>query len=121
MSEIREVDNSGAVIKLSEPQPIMSPSIVVGEPGQIEEMAVAQALGIEGDVSKYSDEIQSIIAWAKREGFQNPAELKWMIHSLQNRLGTPPLSEKWINSVARFAYIQNETHKLQEEERALML
>lgn len=121
MSDIREVDSTGAVIKLSEPQPIAGPSIIVGEPGQIEEMAVAQALGIDGDLSKYSDEIKSIISWAKREGYSNPTELKWMIHSLQNRLGTPPLSEKWINSVARFAYIQNETHKLQEEERSLML
>jgi hypothetical protein len=41
--------------------------------------------------------------------------LKWAIRSLQGRVGTPPLGEKWLPYLTKYAYIKLESLKMQKE------
>lgn len=123
MNEIREVADG----KLVEEAPV-APSAPLGtslngfSEGEVDKMAVAQLLGLEtsSEQSKYSDQLDDIVAWAKSEGYKDPQELKWIVRSLQDRLGSPPLSEKWITRVARYAHLSMETQKLEAEKQSLM-
>lgn len=122
MSQIRDLVDGKVVEELqravSEPSPI---SIDLPD-GYMDTMAVAQQLGLEkqSEISRYQDDIQNIVNWAKLEGYENSTELKWMIRALQYRLGTPPLGEKWVARVSRYAFLKLQENKIQEEANGLM-
>jgi len=105
------------------PQEIASsPVNDISRTGLLDELAVSQVMGLETDSerSKYKDEIQNLIQWAKQEGYKDFTELKWKLRELQTQLGTPPLTEKWITRASRYAYLDMETKRLKDEQMGLM-
>jgi hypothetical protein len=46
---------------------------------------------------------------------RSPEGVKWAIRSLQGRVGTPPLGEKWLPFLSKYAYIKLESMKMQKE------
>lgn len=121
--EIKEV-RDGQVIEPTTPAQIPN---VASNPTQLpdgflDRMAVSQVMGLEtdSDRSKYESEMDNIIKWAKMEGYENPSQLKWIINRLQDRLGTPPLTEKWITRVGRYAALALQEKQIKDEQDSLM-
>lgn len=123
MNDIRQIID-GKIVQEPEPTPVVpsNPTLNGFSEGEADKVAVAQLMGLETDSDKlqYSDQIDDIIAWAKQEGYKDTSELKWIVRSLQDRLGSPPLTEKWVTRVARFAHLSLETQKLEAEKQSLM-
>ena len=105
------------------PQEIASSPITdILEDGTLDALAVSQVMGLEKDSerSQYKDEIQTLIKWARQEGYKDFTELKWKLRALQTKLGTPPLTERWITRASRYAHIDMETRRLQREQEELL-
>jgi hypothetical protein len=122
MGEIRTVGPDGKVIIpeeiMQEPADSfkdMAPDII--KPNNIDEIAVAQVLNLdEREREQYNEEIHTLIAWAKTQNkYDNPMELKWIIRELMTKLGTPNMNEKWITKASRYAYLNMEGRKIQQE------
>ena len=123
MSQIRIVDNQGNEVVKTPQEIALSPQVETGLPeGFMDEMAVSQVVGLENDSdrAKYKEEIQNLIKWAKLEGYDSPQQLKWMVRQLQDRLGTPPLTESWITRLNRYAVIALQQKRLEDEQSSLM-
>lgn len=121
MAEIREVGQDGEIV--TEPQTILNnkPDGLVGN--VTEDMmlrAVEQAMGLEteADRGKYRGKTQELLEYAKlMSEDHSPDSIKWAIRSLEMRLGDPPISEKRINFVARYAFLYKESAKIKKEMR----
>lgn len=124
MNEIRQVIDDRVV----DEQPAADPIVATNSPvngfsnGEVDKMAVGQLLGLEthSEQAKYSDQLDEIVAWAKQEGYKDTQELRWIVRSLQDRLGSPPITEKWVTRVSRYAHLSMETQKLEAEKQELM-
>jgi hypothetical protein len=112
--DIQVVDQNG-----NEPQPLENkvPETTPVITGQMMEQSVGQMFDLlPSEISRYSDKIQTLIAYAKTQtDSTSPEALKWAIRSLQGRVGTPPLGQKWINYLGQYAWIKLESMKLQKE------
>lgn len=114
MNEIRGLEDSSP----ADPNP---QGQVGSDPG-IDKIAVSQVIGLEteADRAKYGDDLENIVNWCKREGYKSPEQLKWIVKSLMAKLGTPPLGEKWVTAMGRFAYLDLQVEKLEAEKYSLM-
>lgn len=122
MSEIRIVED-GKVVENTPQEIAASPVNDMGFPeGFLDEQAVAQVTGLENDSDKsaHKDDIKAIIKWAKLEGYDTHEGLKWMIRKLQDRLGTPPLTEKWITRLSRYATLALQEQRIKSEQESLL-
>jgi len=73
------------------------------------------------EVSQYKTKIRTLIDYAKlKTDDHSPEGLKWALRNLQLKVGTPPIGEKMINYLTRYAYLYLETKKL-EKEREMFL
>lgn len=119
MSEIRKISESGEVVD-SKPQEVGESHKSVSAPvvPELQQKAVSQALGLESDieVSKYRDNLETVLEWAKtKTKDHSPEGLKWAIRNLELRLGTPPFGENRVRFLARYAYLQMESGKITKE------
>jgi hypothetical protein len=119
MADIKIVDASGKEVNTASkidtetPQQISGPAL----PRLLED-SVAELMGIEDSAEKNRsiDKINTLIDYAKSQTKDHsPENIKWIIRSLELKLGTPPLAEKRINYVARYAYLMSEKSKLDKE------
>lgn len=122
MAIIRQVVD-GKVVIPEEPKAPEQPAPMDSYqlPGVMDEEAVAQVLDVHDKMTLYDHELKTIVKWAQNEGYKNPDELKWIVRSLQTKLATPPLTEKWVTRVARYAYLQLEGNRLQKEKESLII
>lgn len=68
------------------------------------------------EMSRFESKINTLIEYAKTQTDDHtPEGLKWAIRALQGRVGTPPLGEKWINYLTRYAYLATEKQKISKE------
>jgi hypothetical protein len=96
---------------------------VAGEPGETTNfsdvliMSVGQLFDLKpSEMGAMKDKIQILIDYAKTQtDNDSPESIKWAIRSLQGKVGTPPLGEKWINYLSKYAYLKLEGLKLKEE------
>lgn len=106
----------------SSPVPVVT-SISPSEGGTVQDMeykALGQVLGLEtsSSLQKYSGDLKTLVEYAKHNTEDHtPQGLKWAIRSLELRLGTPPLAEDRVKYVTRYAYLVNETRRLEEEKK----
>lgn len=80
--------------------------------------AVEQVMGIESEEEKrrYRDDLDILLQYAKSQTKDHsPENIKWIIRSIELKLGTPPLAEKRIKYMARYAYLSLENNKIKEE------
>lgn len=117
MSEIQIVDDAGNIVEeapevVGEPAPPSAPVLP-----EMQTKAVEQVLGIENEVesSKNRDEVEILLKWAKSKGHTDINDIKWAIRDLGLSVGSPPLGESRIKYLARFAYLQMESDKINEE------
>lgn len=113
--QIKIVDNQGEEI-VEEPREAKEPAettnyddILITSVGQLFDMKPSEM-----GVSK--DKIQLLIDYAcTQTDERTPEAIKWVIRSLQGKVGTPPLGEKWINYLSKYAYLKLEGLKLKKE------
>jgi hypothetical protein len=68
------------------------------------------------EMGLFSNKIQTLIEYAKTQtDDKSPEGIKWALRSLQGKVGTPPLGEKWINYLGKYAYLKLEQIKLDKE------
>lgn len=112
--EIKVLDDNGEQVE--EKQLDTTPD-TIGSPSQIDEIAVAQVLELEGSQkAKYSNDINTLVEWAKSQtDDHDPINLKWVIRDLRMRIGSPALHEDPIRHLSRFAYLDLEGRRIKKE------
>lgn len=85
--------------------------------GELEYNAVGQMFDLKpSEIGLFRDKIGTLLAFARTQTDDHTIEgLKWAIRSLQNKVGTPPLGEKMINYLNKYAYLKMESNKLQKD------
>lgn len=99
-------------IETQEPEQLSSP-VAEG----LQQAAIQQVMDIEdSEKHKYTRDLEILLDYAKSQTKDHsPQNLKWVIRSLELKLGTPPLAERRIKYVSRYAYLVLETSKIKEE------
>lgn len=68
------------------------------------------------EIQASKERLNLLIDYAKTQTDDHTTEgLKWAIRALQGRVGTPPLGEKWLPYLSKYAYIKLESLKMQKE------
>ena len=102
-----------------EPKELKNPEEISGPVGeQLIRSSIEQVMGLEAqeDKHRYRDKIDTLIEYAKTQTQDwSPENIKWVIRSIELKLGTPPFSEKRINYVAQYAYLCMESQRLEED------
>ena len=117
--DIKIVNSEGKEVHTSAKIDTETPEQMSGEalPRLLED-SVAEVMGIEDSAEKNRsmDKIQTLIEYAKSQTTDHsPENIKWAIRHLELKLGTPPLAEKRINWLSRYAYLLSEKKKLDSE------
>lgn len=122
MAEIKIVDENG-VEKAQEPKSELKSENNISSPvlPELQEKAIFQVVGLDdsNEQSAYRHKAQTLLEYAKSQTeYHSPENLKWIIRSLELKLGTPPLAEKRVNYLARYAWLEMEESKLKKEKLA---
>lgn len=68
------------------------------------------------EIQQYKGRIDTLLEWAKsRTEDHSPENLKWELRSLSIKLGTPPMTEKLIEYLYRYVYLDMETKRIEKE------
>lgn len=122
MAEIKIVDENG-VEKAQEPKSELKSENNISSPvlPELQEKAIFQVVGLDdsNEQSAYRHKAQTLLEYAKSQTEDHsPENLKWIIRSLELKLGTPPLAEKRVNYLAHYAWLEMEESKLKKEKLA---
>jgi len=85
--------------------------------GELEMQAVGSLFDLKpSELSLFSDKIGTLIDYAKSQTDDHSREgILWAIRSLENKVGTPPLGEKMINYLNKYAWLKLEQKRLDDE------
>ena len=114
-------DDSPQVEEIAPQEHVTNGSLSSGNIDATLERSIGIALGLEkeSEFSKYADKIHTLLEYAKKESPDHtPENIKWVIRSLELKLGSPPFAEKRINHVARYAYLLSEESRIAKEKEA---
>lgn len=85
-------------------------------------LLLAQRVGQElfnlrpSEVSRHKAKLNTLIDYAKSKTDDHSTEgLKWALRTLSLKLGTPPMGEKLISYLTRYAYLDLESQKIEKE------
>jgi hypothetical protein len=68
------------------------------------------------ELARYDSKINTLIDYAKmKTDDHSPEGLKWALRTLGLKLGTPPMGEKVIDYLTRYAYLDLESRKIELE------
>jgi hypothetical protein len=101
--------------KLTEPDKLSPPVMP-----ELSERAIQQVMGLEkeSEMQLYKRDVETLLEYAKSQTKDHsPENLKWIIRSLELKLGTPPFAEKRVKWLARYAYLLMEEGKIQKEKK----
>lgn len=118
---IRDVSDTGQVRESSPEKPLESErSISSPVLPEMELGAIADVLDIDRKaIGKWDDQLNELLHYAKTQSKDHSLEnLKWAIRSLELKLGTPPLAEKRITFLSRYAYLLKEESAIKKEKEA---
>ena len=93
------------------------PDTVVSTTGQLLVQSVAEMFDLKpSESSKFQSKINTLIDYAKTQTDQHsPEGIKWALRSLALKVGTPPLGEKLITYLTKYAYLATEKKNLEKE------
>lgn len=117
MADIKMVDESGKDLGNQQRVPKTPDVVFQGKPDAITRTAVEQVMDLDvKNAIQYRDSVDILVKWAKQETKNgSPEAVKWAIRELEMSLGSPPISEKRVAYVARYAYLRMEKAKLEKE------
>jgi hypothetical protein len=98
---------------------LKEPETVPIIPGDILLFSVGQMFDLKPiEIASNREKLNLLIDFAKTQTEDRSAEgIKWAIRSLQGKVGTPPLGQKWIDYLSEFCYISLEGMKLEKEKQ----
>ena|SRR3990167_843019 len=89
--------------------PIVDSDLLIQSVGQIFNMRPQE-------IQNQKDKINLLIDYAKTVSENHsPEDLKWAIRALQSRVGTPPLGEKWLPYLSKYAWLKLDEVRLKKE------
>ena len=115
--DIKIVDQQGKEVVEEQPTEAKTPATAPVLEGELLQQSVGQVFDLTpNQVNKYKNKIDTLIEFAKTQTEDHSIEgIKWAIRSLQGKVGTPPLGEKWITYLAKYAWIKLEGRKVEKE------
>lgn len=118
--DIKIVDPHGEEVK-SENVEIKDPVAPIGDvpPDDMYQHEIAKLFGIEDkQFSKYQTDFKTLVDYAKSQTTDHsPENLKWIIRSLELKLGTPHFGEDRVKFITRYAYLLKEEHRINDEKK----
>lgn len=73
------------------------------------------------DTKMYRQKLDTIIEYAKtKTDDHSPQGIKWAVRSLGLKLGTPPLAEKLVEYLYRYAYLALEGNRIDEQKQRFL-
>lgn len=89
--------------------------VVSGEPLLVDQ--VAQLFDMRpNEITREMSKLNTLIDYAKsKTDDHTPEGIKWAIRSLSLKLGTPPMGEKLLPYLTRFAHLATEKSKIEKE------
>lgn len=115
MADIKIVDQQGT--EVIHGKEVSTPDVVIIPDGVMMTERIAQIFDLKpSEVSRYERPLNDLIEYAKMKTDDHSAEgLKWAIRSLGTKLGTPPLGEKLVTYLQRYARLYMESKKIEAE------
>lgn len=91
--------------------------VSTSDKSEIMRNAVADVFDLDRkEVSRYQDKIDTLLEYAKGQVDKPSREsIMWALRNLELKLGSPPLTEKRINYVARFAFLTKQQSEIKKE------
>lgn len=95
-------------------EPIEVPVIEGELGGQMEANAIGSMFDLKpSEISQFEDKIKTLLDFAKSQTDDHSLEnLRWTIRELQYKVGTPPLGEKMINYLEKYAFLKMQSNKI---------
>ena len=121
MQNITVVDSQGQEVP-SESRDINSaPTGAIVPDGEIARTAAAHVLGVKADeMAENKEKLTTVVLWAKEQTDDySVTNLKWVIKNLEMKLGTPDFGETRLTKVARFAHLDLEGRRIEQEKQRL--
>jgi len=114
MGGLMDIKIVGEEVKDTKETPIASKPNETNSPFNINKMSLVQMFDVKN--GEFSDEIDDLLTWAKTQTEDHsPEGLKWALRELETRTGTPPLGEKTLTYLHRYAYLDMESKRIQAE------
>jgi hypothetical protein len=115
--EIKVVDQGGVELVPEVQREITEPDTTPIKTGEYLVQTVGQMFDLKpSEAGAYKDKINLLLDYARTQTSDtSPEGLKWAIRALQGKVGTPPLGERWINYLSKYAYIKLEGLKLAKD------
>jgi hypothetical protein len=116
--DIKVVDDQGNEVIPETAKPMESKQIEGAVLPEIEIKAIGSVLGLEreSEFGQYKERLHTLIEYAKTQtNDHSPEGLKAIIRNLGSKVGTPPLGEKNVNFLSRYAYLLLEEMRLKKE------
>ena len=122
MSEIREVNQDGKIEVAETPKEIGTPKSSLSEEMPIENYAIAQFFDIDSkEMINNVEGIETIMKWVKTQTDDlDLMNIKWVLRELEDKLGSPPLTEKRISQVVRYATLDLQSKQIEREKESLL-
>lgn len=114
--EIKVLDESGNPVE-SSTEVTNTPSGTLIPDGDLMRLELASTFDMKpSEASRYKKQLDGLIEYAKsKTDDHSPAGIKWAIRSLGTKLGTPPLGEKLVPYLYRYAYLYKEGRRIESE------
>lgn len=118
--DIKIIDDSGQEAKVEQKPTESEKNVSAPAIPELELKAMGQVLGMENDseLGRNEDRLQTLLDYAKSQTEDHSLEnLKWVIRSLELKIGTPPFGEDRLAYVARYAYLLSEESSINKEKQ----
>lgn len=119
MADIKIVDENGKEVTPEIPKSNNEPEMTLVPTGVFLAEQIAKLFDLKpNEVSQYKAKLNTLIDYAKtKTDNHSPESLKWVLRRLSTKLGTPTLGEKPITYLSRFAHLELESHRIEQEKR----
>lgn len=114
--DIKIVDNKGQDVKQEEKE-VKEPETITVKLDDYLLPSIASLFDIKPtEVGQYKEKLKTLLEYAKSQTQEKtPEALKWVIRSLQGKIGSPPFGERWINYLHRYIVLRQEKKKIEDE------
>ena len=114
-------DNGQVVEQTQEPVGQATPNLTIPE-GEFLLQQVAQTFDLKpSEISQHKTKLNTLIEYAKLKTDEHtPEGIKWAIRQLGVKVGTPPLGEKLINYLTKYAYLYLEGKKIDKQKEMFL-
>lgn len=118
---IKIVGDNGQVNE-SQPSPVVEASNEPFKGGELMLQQIATLFDFKpSEIAENKDKLNTLLDYAKMKTEDHtPEGLKWALRNLSIKLGTPPMGEKLIVYLTRFAHLESESMRINAEKEKFL-